>query len=330
MKYKILIVDDEPANLRVLERLFRRDYQVISAESGAQALELLNSNDFELIISDQRMPGMTGIEFLKQAAEIHPHTIRIILTGYTDVVALIEAINSRIIYKYVSKPWINEDLQQTVNRALGHYETTKSQQELKQQNRRLSDKLKATELGFVQFIGEVLNSRDRYAYDHALRTQGHAVAIGHQLDLQPEEIERLANAAYLIEIGNIGVPDHILQKEEALSDEEQQIVERRHETGARMLEGIPGLQDIASVIRHQHKHYDGSGSAEHLQGEGIPLHAQIIAVASAYDSMTNPRSSQKSLSHMAALEQLKINTGKQFDPLVVEAFCRLESARQIL
>jgi response regulator RpfG family c-di-GMP phosphodiesterase len=178
MKYKILIVDDEPANLRLLERLFRRDYQVISAESGAEALELLKLHNVALIISDQRMPGMTGIEFLKQAAEMRPATVRIILTGYTDVNALVEAINSGVIYKYATKPWVNEDLKQTVVRGLQHYEATKSQHELKQQNARLSEQLKATRQGFIHLILETLNSKDKYAYAHAERTSDYATAIG--------------------------------------------------------------------------------------------------------------------------------------------------------
>src|SRR5687767_320647 len=125
MSYKILIVDDEAANLRMLERLFRQEYSVITATSGAEALELLRLHDAALIISDQRMPSMTGIEFLKRSAEMRPHTVRIILTGYTDVNALVEAINSGVVYKYVTKPWVNEDLQLTVKRALQHYETLK-------------------------------------------------------------------------------------------------------------------------------------------------------------------------------------------------------------
>src|SRR5258708_15438430 len=95
MKYKILIVDDETANLRMLERLFRQEYEPITAESGEAALEMLNRFDVALIISDQRMPGMPGIEFLKKAAEMRPQTVRIILTGYTDVNDLVEAGNSR-------------------------------------------------------------------------------------------------------------------------------------------------------------------------------------------------------------------------------------------
>jgi response regulator RpfG family c-di-GMP phosphodiesterase len=118
MTYKILIVDDEPANLRLLERLFRRNYEIITATSGTEGLELLRQHDAAVIISDQRMPGMTGVEFLKLAAEMRKHTLRIILTGYTDASALVEAINSGVVYKYVTKPWNNDDLQQTVALAL--------------------------------------------------------------------------------------------------------------------------------------------------------------------------------------------------------------------
>src|SRR5215216_4382397 len=123
MPYKIMIVDDEPANLRLLERLFRRDYQVISAGSGEEALRLLEQHDVALLITDQRMPG---IELLKRTAPLRPHTVRIILTGYTDVTSLVEAINCGEVYKYVTKPWNNDDLRQTVSRAIEHYETTKA------------------------------------------------------------------------------------------------------------------------------------------------------------------------------------------------------------
>src|SRR5436305_1180504 len=124
MTYKIMVVDDEPANLRLLERLFRRDYQVLAAASGQEALQLLEQHDVALLITDQRMPCMTGIELLKRTAEFRPHMVRIILTGYTDIGALVEAINCGQVYKYFTKPWNNDQLRLTVERALEHYETT--------------------------------------------------------------------------------------------------------------------------------------------------------------------------------------------------------------
>jgi len=142
MSYKIMIVDDEPANLRTMERLFRRDYQVVTANSGAEALQLLDRHDVALIISDQRMPSMTGIDLLKRTVSVRPQMVKILLTGYTDVGALIEAINTGLVYRYLTKPWNNEDLRVTVSRALEHYETIKSGQLLEMDNQRLRTRLK--------------------------------------------------------------------------------------------------------------------------------------------------------------------------------------------
>jgi len=142
MNYKIMIVDDEPANLRTLERLFRPEYQVVTAPSGAEALALLEQHDVALLISDQRMPAMTGIELMIRTVAIRPQMVKILLTGYTDVGALIEAINSGLVYRYLTKPWSNDDLRLTVSRALEHYEVMKSKHLLSMENRRLRARLR--------------------------------------------------------------------------------------------------------------------------------------------------------------------------------------------
>src|SRR5437868_6771282 len=143
MTYKIMIVDDEPANLRTLLRLFRQDYQVITAESGAEALTLLQQHEVALMISDQRMPQMTGIELMKKTVEVRPQMVKVLLTGYTDIGALIESINSGLVYQYVTKPWNNDDLRLTVARALDHYEITKSNHLIAMENKRLRARLQS-------------------------------------------------------------------------------------------------------------------------------------------------------------------------------------------
>lgn len=142
MTYKIMIVDDEPANLRTLERLFRPDYQVVTAPSGAEALALLAQHDVALMISDQRMPAMTGIELMVKTVAIRPQMVKILLTGYTDVGALIDAVNSGLVYRYLTKPWNNDDLRTTLSRALEHYEGAKSRHLLGMENERLRERLK--------------------------------------------------------------------------------------------------------------------------------------------------------------------------------------------
>jgi len=121
MNYTLLAVDDEPANLRMLERLFRREYRVLTANSGEEALAILQKENVSLIITDQRMPGMSGTEMLRESMHSSPNSIKIILTGYTDLQALTEAINTTRVYKFVSKPWDPTALKQTVQDAFREY-----------------------------------------------------------------------------------------------------------------------------------------------------------------------------------------------------------------
>lgn len=130
MNYTILAVDDEPANLRMLERLFHKDYRVLTATSGENALGILQRESVSLIITDQRMPGMSGTELLKESLRTNPHTIKIILTGYTDIAALTEAINTTRVYKFVSKPWDPITLKQTVREAFREHETLNRHKQL--------------------------------------------------------------------------------------------------------------------------------------------------------------------------------------------------------
>jgi response regulator RpfG family c-di-GMP phosphodiesterase/HD-like signal output (HDOD) protein len=329
MAYKIMIVDDEPANLRLLERLFRRDYQVLTAASGQEALQLLEQHDVPLLITDQRMPGMTGIELLKRTAEFRPHMVRIILTGYTDIGALVEAINCGQVYKYVTKPWHNDQLRLMVERALQHYEDTRSRHELELANRRLSLRLQQMTRAVVRSITDALEAKDEHLYGHARRVSGYAVAAGRRLRLNTEALEQLALASTLHDIGLIGTPDSVLLKPGPLTDEERACIQAHPERGARMLAGVPEMEDVAAAVRHHHEHWDGAGYPAGLAGELIPLASRIIRVADAYDAMTSPRPFRDAFDHETAVARLREDAGRQFDPEVVRAFCELETLARI-
>jgi putative two-component system response regulator len=329
MTYKIMIVDDEPANLRLLDRLFRKDYQVVSAASGEEALELLGQHNVALIITDQRMPGMTGIELLKQTVSLRPHMVRIIITGYTDVGVLVEAINCGHVYKYVTKPWDNNTLRLTVERALEHYETNKSRHELEQVNKRLSIRLQEMTRGVVRAITDALEAKDEFVYGHARRVTGYATAIARRMNLDAVAIEQLSFAASLHDIGKIGTPESLLLKPAAFTNEERRLIQLHSERGARILGGVPEMADVADAVRYHHEHYDGSGYPEGLRGEQIPLASRIILVADAYDAMTSPRPFRRACEHDTAVEQLIRGEGRQFDPDVVRAFIELESLTRI-
>src|ERR1043166_1326308 len=329
MPYKIMIVDDEPANLRLLERLFRRDYQVIVAASGQEALKLLEQHDVALLVTDQRMPGMTGIELLKRTAEFRPHMVRIILTGYTDIGALVEAINCGQVYKYVTKPWNNDQLRLTVARAVEHYEQTRSRHELELANRRLSARLQQMTRAVVRSITGALEAKDEHLYGHARRVGGYSVATGRRLRLDTAALEQLSLAATLHDIGKIATPDAVLLKPGPLTEEERACVRLPPERGARMLAGVPEMEDVAAAIRHHHEDWDGAGYPDGLAGEQIPLASRIIRLTDAYDAMTSPRPFRDALDHEAAVAELTKGAGRQYDPVVVRAFCGLEALAKI-
>lgn len=329
MEYKVLIVDDEAANLRLLERLFRGKYTVVSASSGKEALELLSVHDVALIISDQRMPGMTGIEFLIRAAELRPQVVRIILTGYTDVNSLVEAINSGVVYKYVTKPWVNPELLQTVSRALEHYETIKGQHELKLKNERLEELLESTRTNFVNIFVDMLGAEDPSALEHARRTSSYAVAIGQNLGLEIGELRHLSIAALLHEIEYIGISDSGLLKSMPLHGDHP--AKQTFKWGLQLLASIPDFEEIAFTIRHQHEKWDGRGGPSGFVGEQIPLHSRIIAVAAAYDEMTSPHphSSQSALIRDEAIARLQADSANRFDPEVIDVFCEMNQTLKV-
>lgn len=138
MKHAILLVDDEADNVDALERLFRKKYKVLKATSGKDALELIKGNKVSLILTDQRMPGMTGVELLSESMDTVPDAIRILLTGFTDIDSVISAINSGQVYRYVTKPWDPVDLANTVDKAIERFELSA---ELKEKNRALETAL---------------------------------------------------------------------------------------------------------------------------------------------------------------------------------------------
>lgn len=139
MKHTILCVDDEVDNVDALERLFRRKYNVLKATSGAQALKIMKSERISLIVTDQRMPTMTGVEFLAESMKNQPDAVRILLTGYTDIESVIGAINSGQVYRYVTKPWDPVDLNNAVDKAIERFEMSA---ELREKNLALQTALK--------------------------------------------------------------------------------------------------------------------------------------------------------------------------------------------
>ena len=173
-RHNLLIVDDEKEILRSLRLTFIEDHEVFTASSGTEALVILEQQDISLIMTDQRMPGMTGVELLRRVIEIKPHIMRIILTGYTDTTALVEAINQGHIYQYITKPWDRHDLRLVVRRALEAYEIILENQRLLKELHSANERLQVENA----FLKTEINKDQRCA-----EIVGHSPAMQHVLDL---------------------------------------------------------------------------------------------------------------------------------------------------
>lgn len=322
MTYKLLIVDDELPNLRLLERLFRHDYQVLTASSGHEAIKLLEQNDVATIVTDQRMPEMTGIELLKKTEELRPHMVRILLTGYTDVEALVEAINCGLVYMYVSKPWNNDDLKLRISRAMDHYGHNKRGYSLELNNTRLQGRVEQLKIGFVRTIAEALKSRDKWIYDHSVRMSQFVDRVCLGLNLSEAETVQISGAATLHDIGALCNSVGVACCAGCSNSEAFRLAQRQTEDGAEMLLSMPEFEAVAEMIRFQHESYDGSGKPRGLIGDQIPLGSRIMRVAAEYDFLTSPVSNSP-VSHSQAIASMRQRAGRELDPEIVQIFAEL-------
>lgn len=314
----VLFVDDEENILRSVVRLFMDEpYEVITAGSGAEGLDALRSGrEISVIVSDQRMPGMSGAEFLEQAREIAPDAVRIILTGYADAQAAVDAINRGGAWRYLSKPWNDDDLLRTVRGAKEHYDLVKENKSLteivKKQNEELkrwnsdleamvqrqtldiqnknkdletlNERLRKNFSDSLAAFSSLLELRDRSAGNHSRSVSELSGAMARAMKLPADEIAAIAVAGLLHDIGKIGMPDALLcQRPEDMSSEDRQKYMEHPILGQTAVDSIEDLRRAGILIRHHHERWDGSGFPDRLKGQSIPIGARIIAVADCFD-----------------------------------------------
>jgi len=317
--HKVLVVDDELANVRLLKRVLGDEYETLTSLSGDEALGILAEHDIALIITDQRMPGISGVQLLEQSLAVRPDAIKILLTGYTDVQALIDAINAGHVYKYIPKPWDADELKLTVRRALEAYDLKRNNDRLIVDLRQALAQLEELSTGAIRALADALDAKCDYTSGHSLRVSRFAVIIGKAVGLDDDHLKDIELAGILHDIGKIGVPESILWKPARLTPEEQKIMSLHPVTSAQIIGELKGLKRTREYVLHHHEYLDGSGYPDGLKGEDIPIGARIILVADAYDAMTTDRPYRKAIGHQSALAELRKQAGTQFDPQMVEA-----------
>ena len=315
-KYKLLIVDDEEDNLALMYRTLRTRYNITKAHSAIEALEILRTEQFDCILSDHKMPLMDGVEFLKRVNDMQPKTMRLLVTAYSDVKILIDAINYAKIYRYIKKPYSPDELLMIVEAALETYQ-------LKLDNENLITDLKDLFSGTVKAIIEALDAKDSFTLGRSRRVAFYALKIVNKMALTPAEVSQIELAGLLHDIGMIGVAEEILNKTQKLSDEEYEKIKMHVHYSVKILEDIKQLYEITEIIKYHHEYYNGCGYPFGLKGEEIPLGSRIIAIADAYDSMVSNRAYRSSLTSDEALEVIQQGAGKQFDPNLVQIFASI-------
>ena len=341
----ILLVDDEPNILTALRRLLMdEEFELLTAASGSAALEMLrDAPEVGVIVSDQRMPGMTGVEFLEQARVIAPQALRILLTGYADMEATIAAINQGGAYRYLTKPWDDQALLMTVREAATQYRlkrenerlhqiVNRQNEELRQWNTRLKSRvleqtaeirkkneelrakntrLKANYRDTIGALSGLLEMRAPHMRNHARNVSALALAVAQAMNLGAEERDELQVAALLHDIGEIGTPDGLLRRRaEELSGEDLHAYLQHTVRGQMAIDAISDLRGAGVLIRHHHEHYDGSGYPDALEGTAIPLGARIIALADFIDRNL-PRHDERAADLVLTLLQPYL--GSRFD-----------------
>ncbi|ADE11538.1 HD domain-containing phosphohydrolase [Sideroxydans lithotrophicus] len=350
----LLFVDDEANVLSSLKRLFHPcGYRILTAASGMQGLEIMQREAVDLVISDMRMPEMSGAQFLEQVNERWPETVRILLTGHAELTATIDAINKGHIYRYIAKPWEDNDLVLSIRQALHQKQLEKTNQglealtrrqneELKELNANLEEKVRArTEevrqtMGFLEVANEKLKQgfitsirvfsnliemREGALAGHSQRVAELSRKIAQKMGLKEAEAQDVFLAALLHDVGKIGLPDYLLEKPFAsLSSEERLEVSKHPIKGQAALMALEQLNGAAKLIRSHHERFDGLGYPDRLQGLEIPLGARIIALANEYDAAQIGMLLSKRLKQADALLFIQEGRGVRYDPAVADAF----------
>ncbi len=297
-------------------------YEVFTAGSGLEGLKLLLDNPhIGLIVSDQRMPGMSGVDFLEKSREIRPEAVKILLTGYSDINATIDAINKAGALRYITKPWQDAELLQVIREALQRYElaadnrrlaaiVSRQNEELKawnaqlevyvqqqtidlqNQNRelaRLSERIRSDFKSIIRAFANLIELRDRAVRNHSRNVAELAVRSAQRLGLGGKDVEAIMVAGLLHDIGKIGSTDTmLLKRSEELNGEELKEYRLHPIRGQTAIDGIEDLRAAGRLIRHHHENFDGSGFPDGLAGEKIPLGARLIAAADHLDRNLAP------------------------------------------
>ena len=331
---RVLVVDDEPqVRAMIGSTLDRQGFEVELAPSGRRALELLDTSNFDLVLTDIVMQDVNGIALLERIHSMQPDLPVVMVTAVHDIGVAIDSMR-RGAYDYLLKPFDRENLMSTVHRALDHRQVLQESQDYQQsleqmvqaRTEMLRHAMEDLEHSYdvtLEALGDALDLKDSETEGHSKRVTAYTIALARAMGIPPVEIKVIARGAFLHDIGKMAIPDDILRKPGTLSNEEQDVMREHCARGYNMLRKIPFLAEAAEIVFAHQEHFDGSGYPNALRGHSIPVGARIFAVADALDAITSDRPYRKAHSFDAAREEILRCSGSQFDPVVVEFFLKI-------
>lgn len=343
----ILCVDDEPNILRSLTRLFKAQrYKVLIAEGGEQGLKTLAQEPVDVVLSDMRMPGMDGAQFLSRVADRYPEIPRLLLTGYADLTATVGAINDGQITRYVSKPWAEEDLTGAISEALAAQtlkrENAGLEAQIREQNKDLerinrdleklveqriaeikktNERLKTNYVASIKVFSNLIDLRGGNLSGHSRRVAELAVKMGTEMKLPKPVLQEILLGSLLHDVGKIGFPDSLNGKPLGqMNIDETRIYKSHPNEGQTALEALGEMGNVAIIVRHHHEMWDGSGYPDALSGDRIPITARIVCLANDYDGLISGTLVAAKLRPEQALKMIQLGSGTRYDPACVRAF----------
>jgi len=306
----VLFVDDEKNVRSALGRVFMdSDFRVLSAPDAASALELLEREEIAVVVSDNHMPGMRGVELLSAVRQRSPDTIRILMTGQADLETALEAINRGEVFRFLLKPWDDGQLRHTVEDGVNRHRVLRG--------------LKARDERTLLSLAQTVELKDRYTRGHCDRVAAYALAIARALGRGGEFLRELKHGSWLHDCGKIGIPDAVLNKPGRLDEAEFEMIRRHPEWGAQVAEQAGLAGTTINVIRHHHERWDGTGYPAGLAGRAIPLEARVVALADVYDAITTERPYKAAIRGEAARELVASLRESAFDPGLTDLFLGL-------
>jgi response regulator RpfG family c-di-GMP phosphodiesterase len=328
----VLIVDDEPLVVRALTRtLGTGEFGLHGYSDPAEALAALPSLRPDVIISDQSMPGIDGVAFLKQARARVPGAVRILCTAAEEFSVALRAVNAGEVFRIIRKPWEPHELLSSVREAVAAVrlqrenerltvEVQRQNEQLRTMNQHLEEIVLQRSQALLEGLIAALDYRDAETQWHSRRVSLYARRLAQQLDIREPDLSMIEHGALLHDVGKIGVRDHVLLKPGPLSPEEWIEMQRHAELGWALLQRVEHLRPSSVLVLQHQERWDGSGYPAGLRHEEISLGARVFHVVDAMDAMTSARPYRKGRSLPEARAEVARCSGTQFDPRVVEAF----------